>query len=1087
MDLPHTVFRRFGGRRRAVVAAGAAALAAGVLPVGATLGASAATRAPAAPVQIVAPGSGALVTGGTARLALRVAPGTTRLQARLNGADITRAFRSTGGLRVAMVGRSSGLTVGANALTVTARSSQGRSIFGFRRFIQGLRTGAVLGVRRLLGASSGGPLQITVATATVGDPVFQATLNGRRIDSAFGLPGPLRIGGLGANDGLRFGRNNLRLVLYNNNGRYNIVSRTLVVPGNRPIAGAGPDRFAQVGSTTRLSGRSSRPAKPRASLSYRWRIVGAPRGSRARLGRAGTASPSLRPDRIGPYLIELTVAERFGGARRVSRDRVVVDSTPDPFPTIGVRFTTLDSSGRMVINGQPVANTGGSSNISLVVLSRTDRSVISSSNAYDPSPAAIGRLGNKVDEVVDGKSSEYNLVAITGTAGVQTGALPKFEAILKRIGVSVSGEDRAGLTAGKRFSVIGVPFAPDGSGYVSVDPASREACNEDAPPEGDLTGYLQKQYTTSPPTYGLAFDEYPHFDTRLPNPPANGNAMSVNGVTYRATLPEGSAGLHILALDRRTLEPLQFETVPFPIQQCTDFNFAVPTNTGNLAEDKIRQGNAAGLLKQAIDEGALVLVQSIGTPKPTTSEWTGIADQLVRIGGNRAVFNAIGNGSPDAGQGVYALVGSTSGTAAEASQPLKSRPGRLLGALERNRTASFEPMLADNLAGTINQQLIDIAYQPSRPFTPAFSTTGERNADLWLTQQMHLTPGDVRRDFVIDYTSNWGQAATELSAAQYPGKLEENPFSEAEFNKVKAALKNDVSAYNRVRHYLDEVRAPIEQSGLPAYIDLQKIGSDINNAIAPRAQAAGKFDSLLMSIFNVNNLPLPPDERAVVSTIANVLSQVTIQSTPDGSPVGGDVNAQASDLAAQLVTRMDQARRGLLGLTRIIAGDGGKLTDMAARLNDPGWKLPIEAESDASDAFRKSASRWFWSSLLPAAYQLWQLRGVFHAEDYTCKSAGQQHVFHNESAEGQDLQIVGFSGNPPPAPIPLTVALGRNIRFHAAQPFAEVPPGDLLRPLFQPADQPARFPKGLGMYKPYLYSSANFPANVAPDSGSDCS
>ena len=35
---------------------------------------------------------------------------------------------------------------------------------------------------------------------------------------------------------------------------------------------------------------------------------------------------------------------------------------------------------------------------------------------------------------------------------------------------------------------------------------------------------------------------------------------------------------------------------------------------------------------------------------------------------------------------------------------------------------------------------------------------------------------------------------------------------------------------------------------------------------------------------------------------------------------------------------------------------------------------------------------------MPAAYQLWQLRGVTNATDYTCKSAGQQHVFQSEPA-----------------------------------------------------------------------------------------
>ena len=72
------------------------------------------------------------------------------------------------------------------------------------------------------------------------------------------------------------------------------------------------------------------------------------------------------------------------------------------------------------------------------------------------------------------------------------------------------------------------------------------------------------------------FGEYPHFDTRLPSSPANGNTMNVNGVTYTDTLPAGSTGgFHVVALNRRTLKPL---LVTSDIK-CYDLNLALPTNT----------------------------------------------------------------------------------------------------------------------------------------------------------------------------------------------------------------------------------------------------------------------------------------------------------------------------------------------------------------------------------------------------------------------------------------------------------------------------------------------------------------------------
>ncbi|MGZ6670068.1 MAG: hypothetical protein ACXVH3_36020, partial [Solirubrobacteraceae bacterium] len=92
---------------------------------------------------------------------------------------------------------------------------------------------------------------------------------------------------------------------------------------------------------------------------------------------------------------------------------------------------------------------------------------------------------------------------------------------------------------------------------------------------------------------------------------------------------------------------------------------------------------------------------------------------------------------------------------------------------------------------------------------------------------------------------------------------------------------------------------------------------------------------------------------------------------------------------------------------------------------------------------------------MPAAYQLWQLRGVTSANDYQCKSAGQQKVLASEPPNGQDLQTIGFTGSAA-TPDQVVVALGRDINFHAAQPFARTPPASLTDPLFQPADQPIR-------------------------------
>jgi hypothetical protein len=1012
-----------------------------------------------------------------------------RFQAFLNGTDVSRRFGAArGGQRVAVFGRAHGLQAGVNNLALTARSRAGRTVWVFRRFVLAQRAPTALPGALFAGESSSAPLKVTLGTLAFSRPTLQATLNGRRIDGAFGSSSPRQTAMLGANDGVRFGLNALRLAVYDENGAYDVQTRRFYVPRSRPLAGAGPDRTLTVSQTVRLDGSSSRAARG-GKLSFRWQIVSQPGSAQATLRGATSVRPSLRTNRIGIYLVRLTVLEQpRGRGLRVAQkqDLVSIDALPSPFPTAAVSFTSLDGRGRMLIDGAPVPSTGGSNVISLVVIRRSDRAIVSSSNAFNPSKAGIDRLRDAVDKVVDG-DGEKDLVAITGTAGVSPGAVDEFASILGRIGARIAPDDRDGIAAGKRFSVLGIPFSPAGSAFISVDRAQGDPCDSYSP-EGELSGYLQLQYSTVPATYGLVFGRYPHFDTSVVGSPAKGNTISVGGVRYTATLSQGTAGFHIVALDRRTLEPLQVITGQ-PLDPCADLNFAVPVNTGNLATDAMWQSYLGGLLKDVVEKQGLILIQSIGTPKPTTAAWTQIAEQIGLLGGSPAVFNAIGRTASDPSRGVYALVASDGmdAPAAEASQPLTGRPGHLGGMLELSNRAIYQPLLADSVTGTFNERLIDIAYQQPQAFQPAFTTPGERNADRWLSSKLHLTPGDVRADFVLDFSSaDWPQAATELNDAAYPGPLPEHPFSAGDLAKVKTALKDDLSAFNRVRTYMTQVARPLEDSKLATYVSLRAIGQQIQDTIKPpqESDATARALGLVSSIVGVGKSL--PEVGPLVSVFSSVFSLASALATPAGAQIGGDISAQVSDLGPRLVDRFDAASRGLTGLTLLIVGDGGKLSSMAARLNDPDWKLSIDAPSQAADAIRKGAARWFYSSLMPAAYQLWQLRGVTSANDYQCKSAGQQKVFASEPPNGQDLQTVGFTASAA-TPDQVVVALGRDINFHAAQPFARTPPASLTDPLFQPADQPIRYPNGLAMYKPQFLSSINFPIHIAPSHRSDCS
>ncbi|MGV1049832.1 MAG: hypothetical protein ACOYD4_15060, partial [Solirubrobacterales bacterium] len=275
-------------------ATSAALLAAALVCAIFALSLPAAAGAAAKPVRIVSPGDGALVKGGSVRLAVSTSPSASSFRARLGSKNVTAAFHRDGRLRVATLHLGKALKRGVNYLYVRARLAGGREAFAYRRFVVVERN------RDLLSGSAlaRGPGAAPVVASTRSHPtgvVLQAKLNGQPVGTAFVHRAGRHRAELGADDGLRFGRNRLRLLAYDAGGHYDLEKRTFVVLRDRPLPGAGPNRQARRGAPIALSGESSRAARKGASLAYHWQVVAAPDGAKPKLRGAGTSTPSLRP------------------------------------------------------------------------------------------------------------------------------------------------------------------------------------------------------------------------------------------------------------------------------------------------------------------------------------------------------------------------------------------------------------------------------------------------------------------------------------------------------------------------------------------------------------------------------------------------------------------------------------------------------------------------------------------------------------------------------------------------------------------------------------------------------------------------
>ena len=129
------------------------------------------------------------------------------------------------------------------------------------------------------------------------------------------------------------------------------------MPNTPPVADAGLDQNAFVGSTVTLDGRLSSDANgdPR---TYLWTLASRPPGSGAALSDPTGAQPVLVPDVAGTYVASLRVND---GTDSSAPDSVTITATPNPWGT-DVAMPTSRSDVAAVAIGSTIYVLGGSVN-----------------------------------------------------------------------------------------------------------------------------------------------------------------------------------------------------------------------------------------------------------------------------------------------------------------------------------------------------------------------------------------------------------------------------------------------------------------------------------------------------------------------------------------------------------------------------------------------------------------------------------------------------------------------------------------------------------------------------------------------------
>lgn len=1036
-------------------------------------GAGEAHAAPADPSpQSITPSAGQLVTGPRVIVTVRAPRVVTRVTAALDGTPVTARFRkgADGAWRATL--RRGALRPGANRLTVRTRTAGGRTGRRSARFSYGTRASTFTQVTvspAIRGSAS-------VALKTSADPRLRlrATLNGRAVTSAF-LPrfGPERSARLGADDGLRHGRNVLRVTAVRQDGTYATVRRVFTVSASRPLVGAGPHRRTTPRETVRLAGRYvPPPGADRSDARYRWRVVRAPRGAKARPVAADDRAARFTPDKVGTYRLRLTVSTAPGArssAAATVADEVTVSSIADT-PPIGTPVTTLTPDASIVIGGSTFAYDPNQDAVQVVIIDRGTQEVLYE-NAFEGSAGDVSTLQNQIAQydtpLVFLADLDFNNESIVDVS---------WNKLIQSIGGTPIPDITSGNSGG--WSVVGVPGTPAGSAFQN----NGTARNSSDPTQGAMQGYLQLDYNES---FAFVPAERLQLDLAAPGAPAGQNQMVVGSSTFASgPLADGgtacTGGIQVVTLSAENLIAAGNRT--FATNGCGATADAANLQAATSYIQGLGAGSSAGTL--------LALVQTIGVPRdPATdaSLWSSFANAVGGLGGTIA---AVGDGS-----GSYSLVaglGISGFPLAEGSSAFTGQAARVTGVLQRARNGNFMPQVSSQ-TGAFEYGLATLAYQAPQPANP---TAGQQAALAYIAETVldlnapaqgdscyvPATP-DVRSQYCNSkYYDSWGGFAGQLRGLPYPSG---QGFSSADWSTVvnQLAPKEGYGEFNAVQSLWSTIataQGTNTQDSVDAVAIAQQEAATIVGKLTGASSTVGSWLTFLGDLSDAADRlaeVVSEDLGGPLGFIAaGLLVSGDTANLPNGAPNLSAFNVEAADFAADLAESYGMATSELTHLGDLIVSDPGKLQAF-----DQGSQYALNDTPALNTGLTLAAAQFGWKSLFPAAFQIIQLpqgtgvnSGVTDARNYQCSvmygsQAGSYYPFPNAQSSAQLLNPALW----------VVVRKGAGLPNGSNGDSPATPPASLTDPLFQAYASGSNGISQYGLIKDWFYREA-FNLGTAP-------
>ncbi len=816
-------------------------------------------------------------------------------------------------------------------------------------------TESALRIVSLKQGTKAAPVRIKVRTPHTAH--LRVWVNGRPADDAVrrGAPG-FRIGELTVNDGLRHGVNRIRLRVTGIRGARDVDRRTVRIPRGKPIADAGQNVFTAA-RRIRVGTKSGGRRANRGAHKSRWRIVSAPRRSKAKLRKPRSKRPTLVRARPGTYVLRHTVTAR---KRVVSHDTVRIEVRPND-PPVGIPLKTINANGITI----GTAVYGASTHLPYVVMTRATRTVVESGSASNsPADDVAGVDKLRALAAKYGATTDYMMI-VSAPYGVNANATAGYGELLRAIGgTPLRDDERDAIAKGQPFAFVGLPGQPAGSAWTKIVPIGTTV----ALSSQSLNGYLR--FDEAKQKYDLAPLARPSFDTSAATT-TDSNTMRFAGTNYVGRLPSGvTTGLHVVAFDAMSMANVSNQVL---------------TLNGTSGSDATRYATAGTDLKAIADRtgNPLVLVQTIGKPTAGLQQWNDITAQIVRLGGRVTLFNEL------TGSNGYTLVGRVGSDlpAAEATTATGD-VAHLVGIVDRTRRWNIEATTT-GAPGTVNTGLADVLSQEPTAW-PDINAA----AVTYIAKRLGFCAGasscDLRDLYSTRSPATWGPVQGSLADLPKDG-IADAGFNAGEYAQARAQLLTEITAINTISAYVDTLQKTFGTA--KSQIDLRALTEAMRSEVQPSGagQANVRFLTLLSHITKLGQFAGPPTSF-ISAGISGFFGLAAYTSAESGLPIlSNKIQTRADAFGEQLARSYDTAARSLEQNQLMLISDWGRMQKASEGIKNS-WALPASSQKTLAD-METAGKRSAILTLLPIAYP-YLIKGTppnmgpGNTADVTCEQDG---------------------------------------------------------------------------------------------------